>query len=85
MGEDTVEDIKSMFSVCFFDCIQLCCCIFIFVQELEAKISISLDAWTSSNQYAFLAIVAHYINNDGQLGRYRSDVVSGLIHIISLF
>jgi hypothetical protein len=24
--------------------------------------------WTSSNQYAFLAIIAHYITNDGQLG-----------------
>lgn len=37
-------------------------------QELEGKVSISLDAWTSSNQYAFLAIVAHYITNDGKLG-----------------
>jgi hypothetical protein len=37
-------------------------------QELEGKISISLDAWTSSNLIAFMAIVAHYVNNDGQLG-----------------
>ncbi|KAL4258188.1 Zinc finger BED domain-containing [Pleurotus pulmonarius] len=35
--------------------------------ELKGKISISLDAWTSSNHYAFLAIVAHYVTNDGQL------------------
>ena len=28
----------------------------------------SLDAWTSSNNYAFLAIVAHYINKSGGLG-----------------
>lgn len=34
-------------------------------QSLQGKVSISLDAWTSSNGYAFLAIVAHYINNDG--------------------
>jgi len=27
-----------------------------------------LNAWTSSNQYAFLAIVMHYVSNDGQLG-----------------
>ncbi|KIL54477.1 hypothetical protein M378DRAFT_92476 [Amanita muscaria Koide BX008] len=37
--------------------------------ELDSKISISLDAWTSSNQYAFLALVAHYITNDGNLGK----------------
>ncbi|KAF7333142.1 Transposase-like protein [Mycena venus] len=28
---------------------------------------LSLDAWTSSNGYAFLAIVVHYIGNDGKL------------------
>jgi hypothetical protein len=38
------------------------------IQELEGKIAISLDAWTSSNQHAFLAIVAHYVTNEGQLG-----------------
>jgi len=40
----------------------------VLIQELEGKIAISLDTWTSSNQHAFLAIVAHYITNDGQLG-----------------
>lgn len=35
--------------------------------SIEGKISISLDAWTSSNNYAFMAIVAHYITKDGQL------------------
>ncbi|KAK7001098.1 hypothetical protein R3P38DRAFT_2796132 [Favolaschia claudopus] len=35
--------------------------------ELESKVSISLDAWTSPNQHPFLAIVAHYITNEGQL------------------
>jgi len=38
-----------------------------FGQGLEGKIALSLDAWTSSNGYAFLAIVAHYITNEGQL------------------
>jgi hypothetical protein len=38
------------------------------VKELEGKVALSLDAWTSSNQHVFLAIVAHYITNDGQLG-----------------
>jgi hypothetical protein len=33
-------------------------------------VSISLDAWTSPNGYAFLAIVAHYVTNDGNLGEY---------------
>ncbi|KAF8812634.1 hypothetical protein BYT27DRAFT_7086466 [Phlegmacium glaucopus] len=37
---------------------------------LEGKISLSLDAWTSSNCYAFLAIVAHYITNEGQCGEF---------------
>lgn len=35
--------------------------------ELDGKISISLDAWTSSNMYAFTAIIAHYANKAGQL------------------
>lgn len=35
--------------------------------NVEGKISISLDAWTSSNNYAFMAIVAHYITKAGQL------------------
>ncbi|KAF8222278.1 hypothetical protein L208DRAFT_1524601, partial [Tricholoma matsutake] len=30
--------------------------------------SISLDTWTSSNNYAFMAIVAHYVTKAGQLG-----------------
>ncbi len=32
--------------------------------------SISLDAWTSSNNIAFLAIVAHYVTNEGKHGEY---------------
>lgn len=39
-----------------------------FQEDVEGKISLSLDAWTSSNQYAFLAIVAHYINKSNELG-----------------
>ncbi|KAF5337795.1 hypothetical protein D9758_016284 [Tetrapyrgos nigripes] len=35
--------------------------------ELEGKVSISLDAWTSSNGYAFIAIIAHYVTNKGKL------------------
>ena len=27
-----------------------------------------LDTWTSSNQHAFLAIIAHYVTNNGELG-----------------
>jgi hypothetical protein len=40
------------------------------IQKLECKLSISLDAWTSSNGYAFIAIIAHYITNEGKLGKY---------------
>ena len=35
-------------------------------------ISLVLDAWTSSNNYAFLAIIAHYINKKGELGEHNS-------------
>jgi len=31
-------------------------------------VSLSLDAWTSSNGHAFLAIVMHWINDDWKLG-----------------
>lgn len=41
-----------------------------FLKSLEGKISLSLDAWTSSNRYAFLAIVAHYITNEGECGEF---------------
>jgi hypothetical protein len=39
-------------------------------QNIEGKISISLDAWTSPNNIAFLGIVAHYTNNVGELGTF---------------
>ncbi|KAF5360260.1 hypothetical protein D9758_009172 [Tetrapyrgos nigripes] len=35
--------------------------------EVESKFAISLDAWTSSNGYAFMAIIAHYVDNKGKL------------------
>ena len=40
----------------------------LFQNDVEGKISLSLDAWTSSNNYASLAIVAHYIMKTGNLG-----------------
>jgi hypothetical protein len=39
-------------------------------------VALSLDAWTSSNQYAFLAIVAHYVTNEGQLGMLMNSRLS---------
>jgi len=72
MGEDTVGGIHEMFSVSR----PQACIKFVqikelisFKQELESKVSLSLDAWTSSNGHAFLAIVAHYVTNDGHLGQ----------------
>ena len=67
MGENTVDSVKKMFSVSynlllFHQCQHP-------QQELESKVSISLDAWTPSNQYAFIAIVVHYITNDGCLDK----------------
>lgn len=40
-------------------------------QNIEGKISISLDAWTSPNNIAFLGIVAHFTNNAGELGALK--------------
>jgi hypothetical protein len=40
------------------------------LQDNDSQISIILDAWTSSNGHAFLAIVARYINDDFELGAY---------------
>lgn len=37
---------------------------------MDCKVSLSLDAWTSSNQHGFLAIVMHYITNDWKLGKF---------------
>ena len=51
------------------------------VQELKGKVALSLDAWTSSNQHAFLVIVAHYITNDGQLGMYINLCVRIILQI----
>lgn len=75
MGDDVIEQIKSMFKVCLFLFFSF---LLIprqvnhgFLQELKSKVSISLDAWTSSNQFAFLAIVAHYVSNDGNLGEFE--------------
>jgi hypothetical protein len=39
------------------------------LQPPQGMIAISLNAWTSPNRYAFIAIVAHYITNDGKLGK----------------
>ena len=55
-------------------CWQLSFCSLDLEQGLEGKIMLSLDAWTSSNQYAFLAIVAHYITNEGHLGAWYSSL-----------
>ena len=44
-----------------------CSSLSIFISKaLEGKISLSLNAWTSSNCYAFLAMVVHYITNEGE-------------------
>ncbi|ESK82036.1 restless-like transposase, partial [Moniliophthora roreri MCA 2997] len=36
-------------------------------KENKSNFSLSLDAWTSSNGYTFIALVIHYIGNDGKL------------------
>ncbi|KAF5335031.1 hypothetical protein D9758_016187 [Tetrapyrgos nigripes] len=39
----------------------------------DILVALSIDTWTLSNQYAFLAIATHYINEDGQLGMEPED------------
>jgi hypothetical protein len=38
-------------------------------------VSLSLDAWTSSNGHAFLAIVMHWVNDDWKLGKHSNLIV----------
>ena len=71
LGEENIEHIKAMFAVWFLSCNVLFAHFFM-SKALEGKISLSLDAWTSSNCYAFLAIVAHYITNEGECGDLES-------------
>lgn len=39
-------------------------------QDIKGMVSLALDAWTSANGYAFLAVVMHYVNDDWELGRF---------------
>lgn len=48
----------------------------VFQSEVDGKISISLDAWTSSNNFAFMAIIAHYVTTEGVLGMHFVFVAS---------
>lgn len=69
LGEDTIQSMQTMFRVCYpfhFSWATL----LTHSQDLDCKISISLDAWTSPNQYAFLAIIAHYVTNEGKHGMF---------------
>jgi hypothetical protein len=71
LGEETIAETRDMFKVsCFY-----CLCTELVsnateraIKDLTGKVSLSLDAWTSSNCIAFLAIVAHYVSNNGELG-----------------
>jgi hypothetical protein len=66
LGKDTVKATKLMFQVrrCVLTGNILTSAL---QNDVDGKISISLDAWTSSNNFAFMAIVAHFITNAGQL------------------
>jgi hypothetical protein len=71
MGEDTIKSTQKMFSERFlyFSPMHVAHLLATF-QELESRVALLLDAWTSSNQHAFLATVAHYVSNEGELGTY---------------
>jgi hypothetical protein len=67
MCDDTISATKQMFEVSK----QFYSSTFVLMtalqRDVEGKVSISLDAWTSSNNFAFMAIVAHYITRAGEL------------------
>jgi len=68
MGEDLIKAMKHMFQVCKRPLLIHYHLYNLPQTTVEGKISISLNEWTSSNNYVFMAIVAHYITNAGQLG-----------------
>jgi len=75
LGDETIEGTCEMFSVWIFHPGSSKLLTIYHNQKLNGKVSLSLDAWTSSNQHAFLAIVAHYVTNDGQLGSSSSSLI----------
>lgn len=68
MGDDSVDNLKQLIKVCMYASYSYICSNII--QNLTSKVSLSLDAWTSSNGYAFLAIVMHYVSNEWTQGIY---------------
>jgi hypothetical protein len=52
-------------------------------QEHQGKLALILDAWTSSNGHAFLAIVARYVTKDFELGTMHSFMVLSMRLILS--
>jgi hypothetical protein len=80
LSEATIEELKELFEVClmsalsgsFFFLLKLC-------QKHTAKVTLVLDAWTSSNGYAFLAIIARYITAEFELGESTYSFVAEII------
>jgi hypothetical protein len=64
IGEESIAATKQMFLVHSERSSHLHGTLFFVKEDVEGKISISIDAWTSSNNYAFMAIIAHYVEND---------------------
>jgi len=66
MGADCINNTRNMFMVgpSLFVISQS----YTPIQSIPGKISISLDCWTSSNNYSFIAIIAHFVNVQGNLG-----------------
>ena len=70
MGDTMVAELKQMFTVSYYcfshaDCLSLTYS----AQQQTGNVSISLNAWTSKNQIAFIAIVVHYVTNNWRFGK----------------
>lgn len=61
-SDEAVERIKTLFKVSFYAYIYLSPYISDILQSVDAKISITFDAWTSKSYDPYLAITAHYID-----------------------
>jgi hypothetical protein len=67
LSNSTIEELKTLFKVCLIATFSVGLMLNTW-QKHTGKVSLILDAWTSSNGYAFLAIVARYITADFELG-----------------
>jgi hypothetical protein len=48
-----------------------------FKQQLDTKVNLTTDAWTSVNNVAFLGVTAHWLNSDFE----HEEIILDFIHL----